>query len=92
MVQIEQAKPAANLNNRLRKQPSTETVPPKLPMTKRDRLQARLEQGDGASLTQLQNEFGWQPHTVRAAISGLRKAGSSATNSCNKGSNRQIAW
>jgi DNA-binding transcriptional regulator PaaX len=26
-------------------------------------------------LTAPAQEFGWQPHTVRAAISGLRKAG-----------------
>ena len=29
----------------------------------------------GASLATLQKELGWQPHTVRAAISGVRKAG-----------------
>ncbi len=29
----------------------------------------------GASLEALQQSHGWQPHTVRSAISGLRKAG-----------------
>ncbi len=43
--------------------------------SKKARLQARLEAPGGASLEQLVTEFGWQPHTVRAAISGLRKAG-----------------
>jgi len=51
------------------------TSPAEPPMTKRDRLQARLEEAAGTSLKQLAQEFGWQPHTVRAAISGLRKAG-----------------
>ena len=78
MAQIEHAKPAANSNKRPSAKPKAVIAPqepPKPPMTKRDRLQARLEQGEGASLTQLEQEFGWQPHTVRAAISGLRKAG-----------------
>lgn len=43
--------------------------------SKRDRLRQRLERKGGASLKDLQNTFGWQPHTIRAAISGLRKAG-----------------
>ena len=29
----------------------------------------------GATAEQLQKATGWQPHSVRAAISGLRKAG-----------------
>ncbi|QIE45193.1 DUF3489 domain-containing protein [Pseudohalocynthiibacter aestuariivivens] len=43
--------------------------------TKKQRLQALLRRKGGASLDALQKEFGWQPHTVRAAISGVRKAG-----------------
>lgn len=66
---------AANSNKRPSGKLKAAIAPLKLPMTKRDRLQARLEQVDGASLTQLETEFNWLPHTVRAAISGLRKAG-----------------
>lgn len=44
-------------------------------VSKRDKLRARLEGKSGASLKDLEATFGWQPHTVRAAISGLRKAG-----------------
>lgn len=43
--------------------------------TKKQRLQALLRRKGGASLDALQKEFGWQPHTVRAAVSGVRKAG-----------------
>ncbi|MFZ1726746.1 MAG: DUF3489 domain-containing protein [Albidovulum sp.] len=83
MAQIEKAKPATKSTKRPSAKPPTVVSPPtqivitpaSTPMTKRDRLQARLEQADGASLKQLLQEFGWQPHTVRAAISGLRKAG-----------------
>lgn len=43
--------------------------------TKRDRLCALLCRKGGVSIGVLQKELDWQPHTVRAAISGLRKAG-----------------
>lgn len=43
--------------------------------SKRVQLRQRLERKGGASLKDLQDTFGWQPHTIRAAISGLRKAG-----------------
>lgn len=75
MAQTEQTKPAAKSTKRPSATLKARVAPPKPPLTKRDRLQARLEQGDGASLKQLEQEFGWLPHTVRAAISGLRKAG-----------------
>ena len=46
-------------------------------VTKKARLETLLARARGATLAQLQTEPGWQPHTVRAAISGLRKAGRS---------------
>ena len=51
--------------------------------TKKARLVALLRRKGGASLASLQNELGWQPHTVGAAISGVRKAGE--TVECAKG-------
>ena len=75
MAQIEQAKSANKSTKRMSAKLKAAVALPKQPKTKRDRLQARLEQVDGASLKQLEQEFGWLPHTVRAAISGLRKAG-----------------
>ena len=42
---------------------------------KRDRLVALLIAKDGISTTQISAELGWLPHTARAALSGLRKAG-----------------
>ena len=47
--------------------------------SKREQLRARLESAGGARLKELEASFGWQPHTVRAAISGLRKAGHDVT-------------
>ena len=47
--------------------------------SKRAQLRARLESKGGARLKDLETALGWQPHTVRAAISGLRKAGHDVT-------------
>ncbi|MEM6408881.1 MAG: DUF3489 domain-containing protein, partial [Pseudomonadota bacterium] len=43
--------------------------------TRRDQLIRLLGRKSGASIAQIQKAFGWQPHTVRAAISTLRKSG-----------------
>ena len=42
---------------------------------KRDRLIALLLAKDGVSTSQISSELGWLPHTARAALSGLPKAG-----------------
>ncbi len=41
--------------------------------TKIEKLQALLRRPSGASLEALCKATGWQPHSVRAALSGLRK-------------------
>lgn len=43
--------------------------------TRREQLIKLLNRKSGASITQIQKAFGWQPHTARAAISTLRKEG-----------------
>lgn len=43
--------------------------------TKKAELARLLGRKNGASLVQLQRATGWQPHSIRAAISGLRKDG-----------------
>ena len=43
--------------------------------TKQDDLLRLLGRKNGATGAQLSSSLGWQPHTVRAAISRLRKAG-----------------
>ena len=52
-------------------------TPPKL--TKMARLEAMLRRPRGATQKQLETGLGWQPHTVRAAISRLRKGGAEVT-------------
>lgn len=44
-------------------------------VTKAARLREMLDTPDGASLTALMAATAWQAHTVRAALSGLRKGG-----------------
>jgi hypothetical protein len=43
--------------------------------TKRAQLIGMLERPEGASVAEIGHRLGWLPHTVRAAITGLRKAG-----------------
>lgn len=48
---------------------------PALEVTKRARLIALLERNEEASLDDMVVATGWQPHTTRAALTGLRKSG-----------------
>lgn len=43
--------------------------------TRRDQIIALLNQANGASIAELMTATDWLPHTTRAALSGLRKAG-----------------
>ena len=49
--------------------------------SKRAKLIGLLERPEGASVAEIGQRLGWLPHTVRAAISGLRKAGREVTRS-----------
>lgn len=44
-------------------------------VTKKDAVIALLRRVQGASLAEICDATGWQRHTARAALSGLRKAG-----------------
>ncbi len=43
--------------------------------TKQAKLIDMLKRADGASIAQMGAKTGWQPHSVRAALTGLRKRG-----------------
>ncbi|WP_168454556.1 DUF3489 domain-containing protein [Sphingopyxis microcysteis] len=45
------------------------------PQTKAERLLAMLRAPAGASVEEVAEALGWQHHTVRAAITGVRKKG-----------------
>ncbi len=51
------------------------TKPKPVAKTKTDVLRKLLLRPKGATVAQIQNCLIWQPHTVRAAISRLRKSG-----------------
>ena len=53
--------------------------------TKRAMLIGMLERAQGASVAEIGQRLGWLPHTVRAAITGLRHAGREVTRSKNEG-------
>ncbi|MEM9710314.1 MAG: DUF3489 domain-containing protein [Pseudomonadota bacterium] len=48
---------------------------PKPKPTRTTQLRKLLCRKSGATIAQIQNALGWQPHTARAAISRLRKTG-----------------
>ena len=43
--------------------------------TKKDRMIGMLSSDGGTTISAISVAFGWQPHTTRSAITGLRKAG-----------------
>ena len=43
--------------------------------TKIATVERLLRRSSGATMAQLQKATGWQPHSVRAALTGLRKKG-----------------
>jgi len=45
------------------------------PATKKELMTSLLGRAQGASIADLTVATGWLPHTTRAALSGLRKAG-----------------
>jgi Protein of unknown function (DUF3489) len=60
--------------------PSVASPPPKAPrQTKAALLRAKLSEPGGVALADLIEVTGWQAHTLRAALSGLRKEGLTLT-------------
>jgi len=51
--------------------------------TKSATIQKLLTRKGGASITQLQAATDWQPHSIRAALSELRKNGAEITRAIN---------
>jgi Protein of unknown function (DUF3489) len=68
MTDIPQGSEVACKNPKAAKPKSTKVTRPA-------QLHKLLTRKSGATIAQIQNAFGWQPHTARAAISGLRKRG-----------------
>jgi len=78
----------ANLTPVLTEHPATPVVIAPTRLTKRDQVIAMLKGAEGASLDELIAATGWLPHTTRAALSGLRKAGMALERSTVEGISR----
>lgn len=52
-----------------------ETEAPARTESKKDRLISMLRRDGGTTITAISSALSWQPHTTRAAITGLRKLG-----------------
>ncbi len=59
---------------RTAKATATKTTMPAKP-TKVETILKLLQRPNGVNLAQLQKATGWQPHSLRAALTGLRKKG-----------------
>ena len=59
--------------------------------SKKTQLINLLSRKSGADAVSISEKFGWQPHTTRAALSGLRKAGFDVTKE-NTGSGKPIRY
>jgi len=55
------------------------------PRTKSQTIQKLLSRSGGATIAQLQKATGWQPHSVRAALTQLRKKGHAVARSGESG-------
>ena len=53
----------------------TSTTAPVRTESKKCQLIGMLSRDGGTTITAISSALGWQPHTTRAAITGLRKAG-----------------
>ncbi len=76
--------PAKPAPKRPKKRPGNE-APRGAPRGKAETILALLECPEGAPLADLERATGWQPHSIRAAITGLRKRGITVTRSQEEG-------
>ncbi len=56
--------------------------------TKADTILDLVQRPTGASIAELTKATGWQPHSVRAALTGLRKRGHDIERSVESGTSR----
>lgn len=62
-------------NTATKKSATAKSTAAPAPTTKTQKLLTILRHKGGQEIGQLTAALGWQPHTVRAAITGLRKSG-----------------
>ncbi len=70
--------------------PEPTTTTPPLSQTKAALVVSLLARADGATASELISATGWQLHSLRAFISGLRKRGHAVSRSREKGEARYV--
>ena len=65
-------------------QPTSNSIIPPRTGSKQARLVSMLSARKGATIDKVSEAMGWQPHTTRASLSGLRKRGYQIERSENK--------
>lgn len=60
---------------------ATTKAPAARPRTKIAKVIALLKRKNGATIEEIISATGWQPHSIRAALTGLKKKGHSITKS-----------
>ncbi len=60
---------------------ATDPVPGAKRPSKQSQLIGMLQQPDGVTISELTRRFGWLPHSARAALTGVRKAGNTIAKS-----------
>jgi len=65
----------ARKSRRTRPQRQASKAAPPAKTSKRDQLAAMLLRDEGATIEQMIAALGWLPHTVRAALTGLKNLG-----------------
>ncbi len=65
----------ARKSRRTKPQTLASQAAPPTKTSKRDQLAAMLLRDEGATIEQIVAALGWLPHTVRAALTGLKKLG-----------------
>ncbi|PQV57903.1 uncharacterized protein DUF3489 [Defluviimonas denitrificans] len=68
-------KPSTNPETTKATKLPAKTTPSARAESKKTRLIKMLHKDDGSTITTISAALGWQPHTTRAAITGLRKTG-----------------
>jgi transcription initiation factor IIE alpha subunit len=58
--------------------------------SKLDVIRSMMTRTDGATLDELVSATGWQPHSVRAGMTGLRKQGLTIVRTKNDGTTRFV--
>lgn len=88
MTKASKRNSARSIPTKEKKSPKASKATPR--RTKRAQLIRMLKGAKGADVAQISQTLGWQRHTSRAALTGLRKAGFTIERSAGDGSGASV--